>query len=323
MKLTLIRTQRGQTLIECLIALTLNAFILIMVLTLFMTFQQHCQRQWALSRLQENARITHQILSHAIKTARFLGCERIDSGIATRLLVPLDQNQEMLAQANKLGVISSALEETTALPSDFTKRYRNDTDILWINGVDKPHVGQYITDHGQVYFALKEPMRLKKNDVIVLSDCAQATLFLFQNQSQSQRTRSYHRIPLPKALQSQAVLHDAAALTIGQYHSTLYYIGDTHRTNSIGDPVYALYTLDLYGRHLERVEGVEDMVIEYGIKLKQSLHFMPLNAVRDWKQVVAVKVKVLFSSIEAYQTVYARKQSDRVLRQWWQFVFTN
>lgn len=79
-----------------------------------------------------------------------------------------------------------------------------------------------------------------------------------------------------------------------------YFIGDTHRTNSLGMPILGLFEKPEGEDRLELAAGVEQMQIVYGVSdiAKKNLHYYQATDVNDWSMVRAVQIDLLLNSIE-------------------------
>lgn len=115
----------------------------------------------------------------------------------------------------------------------------------------------------------------------------------------------------------------------GDLSHFVYYVAKTHRRNTVGNSIYALYRSDLTksGVPAEMVEGVEKMQIRYGIQVDKNSHvqYVLASQVSDWQKVVSVDITLLLNSIEAVarrpQRYFFQKQwhmaKDRLLRREW------
>lgn len=118
--------------------------------------------------------------------------------------------------------------------------------------------------------------------------------------------------PLPVALQNQAipgtdivVIHSCVSSSQISQNTELvsmaYYIGDTHRTNRQGQPVFGLFQKSLEkGERMELAAGVEQMQILYGLAINPQgvLVYYPAGQVEDWQTVRGVQIDLLLDSID-------------------------
>ena len=72
------KSQKGLTLIELMIAITLTFFITAVMITLFVNSKQNYRVNENMSRLQENARFAVSFLSRDLRTADFRTCVTVD-----------------------------------------------------------------------------------------------------------------------------------------------------------------------------------------------------------------------------------------------------
>jgi type IV pilus assembly protein PilW len=85
--------QRGLSLIEIMVALTLSLVLTAGVITIFVNNKQSYRIQEASARLQENARFAINLLEQDIHQARFLGCNgRAKADIEAEFINVLDPN---------------------------------------------------------------------------------------------------------------------------------------------------------------------------------------------------------------------------------------
>jgi type II secretory pathway pseudopilin PulG len=118
--------------------------------------------------------------------------------------------------------------------------------------------------------------------------------------------------PLPAALQNQAipgtdivVIHACVSNSQISQNTELmsmaYYIGDTHRTNRQGQPVFGLFQKSLEkGERVELAAGVEQMQILYGLAVNPQglLGYYPAAQVENWQAVRGVQIDLLLNSID-------------------------
>jgi hypothetical protein len=85
---------------------------------------------------------------------------------------------------------------------------------------------------------------------------------------------------------------------VGIFSSRIFFIGQTSRKYFNGEPVLALFSSDLNGRTLELIEGVEMMIVRYGEIINDELIYKARENVSHWKNVISLRVNVLFNSVE-------------------------
>lgn len=121
--------------------------------------------------------------------------------------------------------------------------------------------------------------------------------------NQEQAIVGYDHGHLPDELKNQVVAGtDAVVILSCENNSTIsedshitqmaYYIGDTHRWNSQGRKILALFQKPLGSDRIELVAGIEQMQILYGPENKIAAQ------VENWADVRSVKIDLLINSIE-------------------------
>lgn len=122
----------------------------------------------------------------------------------------------------------------------------------------------------------------------------------------------YNSVNVPGFLQGQVIPGtDAVVIKNCVAHSQIaqnaelvsmaYYIGDTNRKNSQGQPVLALFQKPSDGNREELVAGAEQMQIMYGLAADAGgdLIYYPAAQVGDWQAVKSVQIDLLLNSVDA------------------------
>lgn len=281
--------EKGFSLIELLVALALNLFLLLGILTVYHNQIYNYQFTQELGRLQDNARILSQYLAKDIWQAGYIGCGRFSEVQLHTSFAEV--NPDNIFKGFSAGVANE--NNPTAL-NKIINHAAKDSDILWIQEAGSQNISGNFREI------------LPTTQKLVIANCTQATIV-------SAKTNSYSG-----DCQDQ----------VSPWLSLVYYLADTGRKNREGDKIYALYRRDLnaiYNRHAELVEGVEQFKINYGIYdvLAQQLQYVPAEEVLDWQKVVSVKIALVLSSLEGVLSQPPTKEnSDRRLRRKLNLVFS-
>ena len=293
-----IKLFRGFSLIELMISSVLSLLLLAVAIKLYQNHQATYRYQEGLARMQENARMAMHMLYTGIQAAGYVGCGRIDNiqtNLASKKLIAPDKiigsykSNEILPDSDAIFIrhMNTQAIQITA------KLNRNDT-ILFI----KPDKG------------------LKQDDNIIIADCTQmqTTKIIEQTSKQVRITPE-----LQYSFSSQA--------QIGRLTESRFYLADTERINSMGQPIFSLYWMDVSRHKLasEVIEGVEKMKIRYGVLLPSGLLYQSADQIKDWSKVRTVQIALLLNSIEpvlqkseSYLFQGNTHQStDRILRREW------
>lgn len=309
----------GFSLIEFLIAMAVGSTIITGVITLYLTQLKTYQYSQNLERMQENARIASQKISKDLKMVGLIGCGRL-SEINLENPLHLEFNSATSLVGFQDGystsryssaVLTSVLH--SALPS---------TDQILIQEVNSELVPAKTENSVIKIFS---NINFKEGNILLLSNCNNATLFKLDHLQKNiltpsqPLTKNYHEID------SQ----------IGRFLAIVYYLAETGRKNSAGNPIIGLYRRDLMGaatKQNELIENVENMQIRYGIvdKPGDSLHYFTASQVKYWQKVRLVQIDLLLVSPDAICTApqnyrfmnQVKMAPDRRLRREWNIFVT-
>lgn len=313
--------QRGLSLIELMIAITLGLILLTGVMQVFLSSKNVFSSQQALSRVQETGRMAVEFLSRDIRMAGFMGCaSRSES---TKVLNTLNDANTVTYDFNE-GLKGYSQADFLKATSKVTKTIETDTDVIVVRFASSN--GVYLTknnDAGTLFVNDtgantgkctddKAPISgLCSGDIVVATDCEKAVVFQATNVKAGSGTAD-DKVNVVHAASSlepgngitswggnsdkQNTFNTGAQLLTAT--STVYFIADGN-----GDPVRPSLYQNINGTTLELLEGVEDMHITYGVDTEVDQDFIPndyelAEDVTDWKRVVSVRIELLVASIE-------------------------
>lgn len=290
-----LKQQQGISLIELLIAMALGSILLIGLISLYASNKNTYQMTQAAARLQEDGRIAIQIMSRDIRMAGYVGCGKI-----TDIKIYPD---DYYAEKSFVGWHDKRSSSKIQMPA-ITKPLKPNTDALFVLAAD-PYVVtvKSMTEHSMRF---NEKSDFDADDSVMISDCQRADIFKYDK----------------KDFQ---YIYKAGAQA-SRWQKLFYYLAKTTRIDKTGKPIYALYRRDLNSksRHIELVDGVEDMQISFS----DGASYVGAEQVKDWSLVRAVKIDLLLVSKMAVNDapqryVFAGKQyqaPDRRLYSAWQTV---
>ncbi len=325
--------QRGFSLLELMIAVTLGIIIVGGVGTLFISNQQTNRTQEALSDTQESGRLAFEFIARDIRMAGSTGCPRTDR--VANVLESKNSTTDWWADAFGPSIIG--YEGDKDLPGITTGTASGNrvagTDAITIRHSDTS--GFSIAEHNPnaAQFKLNKPHTLKDNDVIVICDSAQASLFQITNANTANVTIVHNEGTGNVGNCSKFLGHPDSCLanaktekprncpdgfipceytygsdsSLALYQPVAYFIGN----NAAGNR--SLYRVSLVAGATatqELVEGVWDMQILYGVDAtgdRQVDNYLTANNVANWSQVVSVQVNLL--SYSPTDNVAAGKQT--------------
>lgn len=291
--------QRGLTLVEIMIAVTISLVLLAGIMQIFMSSKQSYNIQQALSRVQENARLVTDIMLRDITAAGYMGC----LGATTEVVNTLNDQT-----ANYNYAVAIEGTEGGASPDSITIR-------RVIEGMSVPVVEPMANltapiklDTGNLNYA-----SLKQWDVVTVSDCAGAAVFMITNDPAASDEGIIQR--------SVGAGNSAPETSInnGQFNTTddLQRIfgsdsATTAKLYRIGSFSYQVQpsdsgkTTSLFLSGEELVEGVEDLQIEYGIANSPASpstptiaeQYVDADSVTNWDDVISIRMTFVVNSGE-------------------------
>lgn len=297
--------QRGLSLIELMVAITLGLILTAAVIQVFVSSRGVFRTQDAMARLQENGRFAMSYLTQEVRMAGFMGCARLDD-------IPVNN----IATANA----AFTFDATTALTGADNVAAANawnavqGTDVLNIRGAAESSArlaGNTAPNNANIQLA-NEPgiPDIDAGDILLITDCTSADIFQTTNDATGNGTviTVAHATNVNTSNRlSKAYGLDAEVLA---FRSLDYFIADTGRTTAAGAPINALFArqVDNVGDvgatpapPFELVEAVQDMQIEYGEDTNDDRaadRYRSADQVADWTQVVSVRLNLLLQSTE-------------------------
>ncbi|MBI2790517.1 MAG: PilW family protein [Gammaproteobacteria bacterium] len=316
--ITFLNNQKGVTLIELIISIGLGIIITASSLQVFLTIKQIFLTQQALARIQENARMVSDILGNAVKTSGNIGCSSFREDISFHISPDIDSHYFGLLPYQRIIGVKKELDKK------ILQRVSPESDIIWIKSVRKNYPLRKATNGDDGYVLLHGSPRLKGGEVMAISDCSHVDFFKVKKKSE-EANHIISKIIFTNGFHFSKYFQDGAQ--VGIVGSKLFYIGDTGRINSNGNSIMALYSTDLNGRTLELIEGAEFLDVLYGIDNNREISYLKQSDIKDWKNVVKIKVKILLNSIEdgliepkKYEINQVQVMPrDRLMRMWWSY----
>jgi len=290
------QSQRGMTLIEIMVTLTISLFLLGGLIQIMVGNKQTYRVQDAVARVQENSRFAQYFLTKDIRMAGFMGCSSPSNGLSVVNNVdPHSASNGLTANADwavgaysdpsgtagytgngavqgfsyTTGTIPTALGNLGLVGDDvggFGSVVAN-TDIIFIKRAVSCD-GANVTGQGatggtaNIKIADNSKCQIQQNDIVMVSNCKTADIF------------GVSSTPLMTAGSEATLAHGANWNASPQFANTygpdsfvyrmqadVYYIG----VGSSGEPSLFKRSLRLGAMtSTELVEGIEGMTILYG-----------------------------------------------------------
>ncbi|HIP53593.1 MAG TPA: hypothetical protein EYH03_06245, partial [Chromatiales bacterium] len=293
--------ERGISLIELMIAMMLSLLLAVGITNLFIGTKQTYQTGEALSRLQENARYAMNRIFEDLTATGYMGCMP-SAGNITNVL------------ANQTGGydFTFALAGVNGTQDQITIRRA-------VGGERIPLIAPMTDGNADIQLDSSDPdyARLEQYDVVTISDCSHAAVFMItndptasggaiqhitgvtapasnKNAGQSNNTSFLSQIGFGKEYESVASLIRTVAHTYSIGTSTA---GSAAGSTCAADSRYCALLRD----NTELVEGVENMQILFGIDAdgdRSAERYVDANGVSDWDQVISVRMILTLNSVE-------------------------
>lgn len=293
---TSMHRQKGLSLVELLIAMTLSLLLMAGVLQIFLASKQTYSANTALSRVQESGRFAMEFLTNDIRNAGFKG--------------------ECISSLNNLLNESSASYHADYFDLNQVVSGRTNASPSWVanrTAGDVIHV-KYAASLPGVTASGNTPANANAINLTAASGVAQGTIIIvsdptgcdiFQNRSTSNAkslSRGAVGSPGNKNPGSNPFSHAYdASMEILKLQSLTYYIGNG--ANNLPSLRRISFTTGAAVDE-ELVEGIQDMQILYGIagSDRQVGSYVSAASVANWDKVVSVRVYLLLVSADTNVT---------------------
>lgn len=282
------RRQRGFSLIELMVAITLGFIVVGAVGYLFLGSRQSFRTTDNLSRMQENARYALETMARDVRMAGYIGCRNLqtmeEEGVNTIENPPvLDLSSGSAITGEETGIATPNYRGT------ITRVAGDAVTIMGAFGGGVNLTGNLATNANVQIVG--NPYGFKKDDALIVSSCGNATVFRATSVSASggivtvahaNNTNTENRLG--------TYVSTDVVMKMEQY---TYFIG----TNPAGNR--ALYRASLTEGTVELVEGVWDMQIEYGVDTTvlpdgTAEEYQTATAVgANWPQVISARISLL------------------------------
>ncbi len=290
--------QTGMSLVELMVALALGLLLLLGVVNALLAGRASGQVEASLARLQENGRIALELLAADIRGARYVGCN--PAGVVPTVMAGAT------AWTGLAGYERGESSWSPPLPAhlgSLRNRARAGNDVLNLQG-GVPSGIALTADVAPASTALAvdgNPGCIRRNDRVLIADCARAYLFRVTNQPRCGGAAT--RLAYAAGGNSPATMQPGFAS--GEHHQIMefldraWYVADSGRRGALGAPVHSLYRLT-NGRSEEVVEGVEGMQALYGERLASgNTRYRPAaDPALDMGRVASIRVALLIQSLE-------------------------
>ncbi|MBD3648542.1 MAG: PilW family protein [Pseudomonadales bacterium] len=318
MKLRHIARQKGLSLVETMIALTLGAIVTVGVVQLFVANSETYNLLQGQSRMQESARFALDFISRNVQLAGYKGCYSRNDDPHTTLEtdnhVPYEYNIRQGLEAYDGQAGGGWLPDVTAIPGTpiDTTDIVPKTDILTIRRSASNEVklveGTMSTSTEPAVLNGKFDDEFAVDDLALIHDCEKSTVFritaVSYNNGSNQTTIGHDTNdtdPIRNALEKLAEVntYDKNAY-VSNIETNIFFIQPGTGKNNQGDAPLSLWMQQGTAAPVELVEGVENLDVFFGEDTDNDGTpnvYARANEV-DMANVVTVEINIVVNSVD-------------------------
>jgi type IV pilus assembly protein PilW len=326
--------QRGVTLVELMVSMTLGLIILGSAMQVFSANKQSFRFSKALARVQEDGRFAMQSMARDIRMASYVGCssrQQLDvNTVATGAPPSVDLGTALFGYDNGAGWWSGVTPpqdhvgldltvcdavgggNATCQVSDIVQVMRGSETAAAL-AVDMASAGDTVRVRQTDFDDFEPPVAVAgaaptAEDLVLITDCRRADLF---------RTTASGGVGTNQVLTPNAALQQAyqAGAIVTPVVAASYFVADDNSDedgDGNPDPIPALYRMGVTDGGnapvaLPIAKGVEMMRVAYGVDTggdEFADAYVTAGGVTDWSRVVSTRVSLLIKSKDDFVTDY-------------------
>lgn len=300
--------QVGLSLVELMIALALSTTLILGIFTVYLDSSKTSRVSSSLARIQESGRVGLEIMARDLRMVGFQGCAD-PSSVTMNIIADNPPTGSFFDTTLRGWEVNNAswaagteydgttIESNAVIGSDVVAVQRGET-------IDVQITGNMNGTNANIQVEGNDITTFNQNDAVLISDCENADLFRISSNPDSGTWAHAQNVNSSNRL-SQAYNESA---TIMRFSSTVYFVAETGRLDSRGNPIRALYrgTNNLLNQATttfqidELVEGVESLQVEYGESVGVgNIRYRSADAVTNMTGVVSVRVGLLISDADS------------------------
>lgn len=310
------RSTRGFSLVELLIAMTLGMLLTGGMISAFIGNQRSSELNSAIANMQESARFALDSIARDVRSAGFQGCLEVQSDLTRVRSSNTPPFTDFLANAATGSIIVAEDNWQPAPPNGFVTANHDAVPgthaiSLHFGDSDTRQLSTQMTNGAapslSAPLSLTAPLVAEVGDFAIVSDCDQADIFTISGFSPD-GLQVLHAAPNNSNSANLSKAYGAAnrrsQTMVTALRSSVYYIGDTGQDNARGDDIHALYRQSLpFGDPannppIELVSGIENMRVSYGIRQPGgNLRYVAASSPQyNPRRVEAIQVGLLMAS---------------------------
>lgn len=309
---------KGFSLVELMIAVVLGAIIIGGIASIFLGVAKSSKLNEAVAHLQNNARVALDSMARDVRAAGFMGCATGDDA-TLNINAPNAPTSDFDATAITGYLVGNgswlpSLPFGYSPPTTIGKPVEG-THALSVQFAEFPGLPMFSSMSsvlGNVSLESIDDIDLAARDLVVISDCSTAELFAPRSVSDNGSVVTVETSsPMSKLYTLDTDFPNGTRIM--SFVSSIYYIGDTQRTNSSGDNISSLYVqhypYNASNPPIELAEGVDQMILEFGIKQSDETVLFVNAEEYDVpnSDIVTVRVGLLLSSLDRFEDTDASR----------------
>lgn len=304
---------KGFTIIELLVSMLLGLVLMGGMISIFSANQQTYRVVNGLSRLQDNARLAFDLISHDLRMAGYMGClSKVTFSNFINRLKPSDIDYLMDMGTTFSGYVFRNGTWSPTLNTQLQNlKPSTAADILVIRRVsdDGARVTKAMPNTSSV-IKVEASISLENEEIVLISDCTKATLFQITNIASMKSGTEYNIIHntggsidpgnVKKELTDDGIPYGEDA-AIYKMESTIYYLAESAFPNNQGNTVTSLWRQEGLNAAEELVRGVEQMTFLYGEDTNVDQvpnRYVTADLVGDMSRVVTLRIHLRLNTVD-------------------------
>lgn len=267
----------GFSLLELVIVMALSSMLFVQVGYIYLNTKQIIIRQNSIARMQENKRFAANLLQAKISMAGYYGCGSV-ANLQLHNHVSADFNLAHSLRGYRAGNLPQYLHHKVKSGTDVIEIGKADLDVTSLEGE--------VAKASHILRVRRNPAT-EANQVLLLSDCTHAELFVAQN----------WRGNVIRANRGWAHDYGVVASEVARYELVAFFISATGRSYQGGELIYSLYMTVNRGNKQELLEGIDAMQISYGYR-GRYYGAVAIDAAQLWDDVESVAINLRLQNIE-------------------------
>jgi type IV pilus assembly protein PilW len=288
--------EKGLTLIELLVAMTLGLLLIGGAIGFFLSTKQANLTLDALSRNQESGRFAMSLLTQNIRLAGYAGCSNLQDITPNVIAMPTPTHGFDL-NSTIIGFDNASANVADHAPTGWLEG----TDFLVISHVDDcaaDLTAKLGSLNGEIVISSANNCDFAVNDYLLITDCETADLFratavsVLTSESKEEIDHACTETD-PRNTTANLSRQYRQNSTVMKFYQSTYFIGKNTNKNP------ALYKKDHTGSAVELVDNVADMQIRYGTDTNADGivdTYQNANDISDWGRVLSVELSLLIRS---------------------------